>query len=64
MTSNPHESMSNKPGLTPFDRVCIDRLLKSGDRDIAIKLYRSACRCSMETAEQEIDAILRSPPVQ
>jgi len=45
---------SRPPGLSQFDRECIERLLKAGHVTTAVKLYRFACNCSTDEAERAI----------
>ena len=57
MTANASEPKPNEPGLTQHDRKNLERLLKSGHYATAVKLYRFACRCSGQEAEQAIKAL-------
>lgn len=59
MTQKANESNPDQPALTPFDRTCLERLLKAGHTATAAKLYRAICRCSVEEAEQQINEMAR-----
>jgi hypothetical protein len=53
---------SEPPGLTQFDRECIERLLKAGHVATAVKFYRLAYLCSVKEAEQAIKGFSATTP--
>lgn len=60
MESSASEPKPNEPGLNYLDRLHLERLLKAGQVATAVKLYRSACRCSIEEAELAVESLAKS----
>jgi hypothetical protein len=49
----------NKPRkLKPADLESIDRLIRGGSRDAAVKLYAGACNCELDEARKELAQLI------